>query len=279
MTKEEFKDILSDHLAWLENRGGERADLSEMDLRGFDLKEVNLSKAYLNNANLSQLRLDRVNFNQALMSGADLSYVDLRNASLVNADLRNANLELAYLDGVNLKMANLKDANLFGVDLEDVILAESVLINANLSKTILDGVNLSGAFLEGTILESMNYDYAICPTEGSFIGWKKVFVKSKERLHEAIAKLEILEDSKRISCLTSRKCRAEKVRTLALYNLGSQKELSHEIVAENIIKRKVNPVRYRAGEIAVADSFCDDIRKDCSYEIHFFMTRKEAEKF
>lgn len=72
MTPEKLTEILKKHKQWLNNYGGERADLS-----GADLRNANLSNADLRYADLS---------------GADLRYTDLRYANLSNADLSNADL-------------------------------------------------------------------------------------------------------------------------------------------------------------------------------------------
>ena len=76
MTREELKQILEDHKAWIaDSSKGKRADLRGADLRGADL------------------------------SGADLYGADLRCANLRGADLRGANLYGANLRGANLSGA------------------------------------------------------------------------------------------------------------------------------------------------------------------------------
>ena len=71
-TSSELKQTLSDHVDWLNNNGGERADLRHADLRHADLRSADLSHA-------------------------DLSYADLRHADLSHADLRSADLSHADL--------------------------------------------------------------------------------------------------------------------------------------------------------------------------------------
>jgi hypothetical protein len=99
------------------------------------------------------------------------------------------------------------------------------------------------------------------PEEGSFIAWKKA--------NGLVLKLEIPAEAKRTSCLINRKCRAEFVKTLEI--IGSDK---NEVCGSYDDK-----TIYKIGEITRADSFDDDIRIDCSHGIHFFITRKEAEKW
>ena len=56
-TKEQLKEILAKHKAWLNNEdGGERANLSSADLRYADLSSADLSSADLRYADLSFLQ-------------------------------------------------------------------------------------------------------------------------------------------------------------------------------------------------------------------------------
>jgi hypothetical protein len=82
MTKDELATILQDHKAWLNGRGGKRADLSEANLIGADLSE-----AYLSGADLSEANLSRAN-----LSGANLRWANLRGANLRGANLSGADL-------------------------------------------------------------------------------------------------------------------------------------------------------------------------------------------
>ncbi|EGL8231429.1 Secreted effector protein PipB [Listeria monocytogenes] len=81
MKQEELNIILENHGKWLRNEGGEKADLSNADLKNTNLRHVNLR--------LADLR------------GANLRLADLRGANLSNADLRGADLSNAYLNWVN----------------------------------------------------------------------------------------------------------------------------------------------------------------------------------
>jgi hypothetical protein len=59
ITKEELKQVLDLHAAWLGNReGGNRANLSGADLSGADLSGADLSGADLSGANLSGANLE-----------------------------------------------------------------------------------------------------------------------------------------------------------------------------------------------------------------------------
>jgi hypothetical protein len=78
-----IKKVLEEHNKWLDNDGGERADLRYANLLYADLRR------------------------------ADLRGADLRDANLLYADLRGADLQAA-----DLRYANLRDANLRGADID-----------------------------------------------------------------------------------------------------------------------------------------------------------------
>ena len=90
MTQEEFNAILENHKKWLEENGGERANLKGADLRDADLCDANLCDA-------------------------DLCDAYLYGADLRDADLRGADLRGAYLYGADQRDAYLRDADLRGV--------------------------------------------------------------------------------------------------------------------------------------------------------------------
>jgi len=75
-----LQEILNAHTKWINDDGGERADLRNANLRGANLRGANLRDADLRNANLRD---------------ADLRDADLRNANLRGANLRGANLDFS----------------------------------------------------------------------------------------------------------------------------------------------------------------------------------------
>ena len=172
-------------------------------------------------------------------SDADLRYADLRGAVLRDADLRGADLRDADLRYADLRYADLSGANLIGADLRDAV--------------------LSGATLSGAI--NIPFIALSCPSEGSFIGWKKIY--------DYIIKLEIPEDAKRSSATTN-KCRCDKAKVLRITHLSSNKEIG-EIENNNYVR-----CIYKVGEMVYPDSFDNNRWNECSNGIHFFINRQEA---
>ena len=104
MKQGKLDETLKKHELWLEGAyGGEKADLSEAELRG----------AYLMGANLRRANLIGADLSEAYLGGADL-----RRADLSEADLSGANLSGAKLNRVDLRGTDLKEADLSGADLD-----------------------------------------------------------------------------------------------------------------------------------------------------------------
>ena len=175
---------------------------------------------------------------RADLEGADLEYADLRGADLIGADL-----EYADLRGADLRGADLIGADLIGADLE--------------------GADLRGADLIGA--KNVPFVPMSCPSDGAFIGWKKVI---EDNVY--LVKLEICEDSKRSSS-TGRKCRCDKAKVLQIIDM-------HDMTSEvsEVMNRMYKETLYKVGEIVHADSFDEDRWNECSNGIHFFINKQEA---
>ena len=161
---------------------------------------------------------------EAIKQGADLRSADLRSANLYGADLRSANLYGANLRSADLRSADLRSANLRSANLGYV---------------------------------SIN-----CPSDGAFIGWKKV--------QDKLIKLLIPEDAKRCSA-TTYKCRCDKAQVLAITSLDEK------LSFDSVINVAYTPnIKYEVGKMVYPDKFDDDRWNECSNGIHFFINKQEA---
>ena len=186
----------------------------------------------------------------ANLYGANLYGANLTRANLDGANLTRANLTRANLDGANLTRANLTRANLDGANLD----------GANLTRANLDGANLYGANLDGaTNIPFVPY---ACPSDGAFIGWKKV--------NNCLVMLEIPEDARRCSC-TSQKCRCDKAKVLGITNLDTNESISEIKNTSDFFA-----VTYVVGEMVYPDSFDENRWNECSHGIHFFINKQNA---
>ena len=161
-----------------------------------------------------------------------------RGADLRRADLRRADLSGANLSGANLRDADLRDANLGG---------------ANLSYADISDANAN---------EKTSMFFSQCPTDGSFIAWKKAGGK--------IIKLEVCEDAKRSSS-TSLKCRCSKAKVLEIQELNGEKSNIKSIASNHD-----RSFWYNVGEIVEVSYFDENRWNECASGIHFFIDRNMA---
>ena len=201
-------------------------------------KENNTIKNTLVEATLNGANLREADLCETDLRGADLGYADLREVYLEYADLREVYLEYADLRGSNLRGANLrgadfKEADLRGADLSDIY------------------YSVYTSFLTSQ-----------CPTDGSFIGWK--------RLDKYIVKLKICEDADRSSS-TSLKCRCSKAEVLEIQNLDGSRAGITEICSDYN-----KDFIYKVGETVEVKDFDKCRWNECSSGIHFFIDRNVA---
>ena len=212
---------------------------------------------------------------EALKGGADLRDADLRDADLSDADLRRsdlrgaclreANLNKANLYGADLRDANLRDADLREANLSDACLREANLSDANLSGANLRDANLNRADLHGANLSDARGGYMACPTDGSFIGWKKA--------SGYVVKLQIPEDARRSSA-GGEKCRCDKAYVAEIQNADGTKA-DIETVCSDHDKNFV----YAVGATVEVSDFDDDRWNECAPGIHFFIDRRAAVEY
>lgn len=292
ITKKELKVILEKHVKWLNgDPTGVQADFSGKDLQGLDFSyyrtfaETNLAHANFCNANLSGTRLHGVNLEWADFTGANLHgaifeyarllFATMENADLSDADFNNATLDYATLTGSNCKKTNFSDANLVNTDFEGANLSGAnfrcaVCYNAEFYDANLRNIKCDSAVLNGARLDTAeNVPFipqcAICPSEGDFVGWKKL----KDGL---IAKILIPAKAKR-SNATGRTCRCEYANVLAIYD-GTKQVRHGETNCIGVI------TDYTVGRTTVLpDPFDTNNWNESSHGIHFFITRTEAENY
>ena len=196
----------------------------------------------------------------ANLRGADLCGADLRDATLCDANLRGADL-----CGANLRGATLCGADLCGADLRDADLCGADLRDAALCDANLRGADLCGADLRDADLCGAKGTYMACPTDGSFIGWKKA--------SGYIVKLQITEDARRSSA-GGEKCRCDKAYVVEIQNIDGTKagiETVHSNHDANFV--------YTVGATVEVSDFDGDRWNECAPGIHFFIDRRAAVEY
>ena len=214
-----------------------------------------VTEALKGGANLYGANLRGAVLYGADLYGADLREADLRGAVLYGADLRGANLYGANLREADLRGANLRGAVLYGANLREAVLRGADLYGANLREANLYGADLREAI--GT--------YMACPTDGSFIGWKKA--------SEYIVKLQIPEDARRSSA-GGEKCRCDKAYVVEIQNADGTKadiDTIHSNHDANFV--------YTVGATVEVSDFDGDRWNECAPGIHFFIDRRAAVEY
>ena len=100
-----------------------------------------------------------------------------------------------------------------------------------------------------------------CPSDGAFVGWKKVY--------NYLIKLEIPEDAKRCSA-ASLKCRCDKAKVIKITNLDETQEYDY------VTNCNYKELTYEVDEMVYPDSFDEDRWNECSHGIHFFINKQDA---
>ena len=167
--------------------------------------------------------------------------------------------------GADLRGSNLCGADLCGADLRDANLRNADLRGSNLCGANLYGADLRCADLCGANLRDAKGCYLSCPTEGSFIGWKKV--------SGHIVKLRIPEDARRSSA-TGHKCRCDKAYVMEIQNMDGTKA-TEDTVRSDHDKNFV----YTVGATVEVPDFDDNRWNECAPGIHFFIDRRAAVEY
>lgn len=141
----------------------------------------------------------------------------------------------------------------------------AVLYGANLRGAVLRGANLYGADLCGADLRGVRGAYIACPTDGSFIGWKKA--------SGYVVKLQIPEDARRSSA-GGEKCRCDKAYVVEIQNADGTKadiDTIHSNHDANFV--------YTVGATVAVSDFDGDRWNECAPGIHFFIDRRAAVEY
>lgn len=165
------------------------------------------------------------------------------------------------------------------------------LVHSRLSKVRLSRTCFSLNSATGTVFDKIRTDehtpffHIMCPEEGSFIAYKKAYIKTsgQSMLKPVLVKLEIPKNAKRSSA-NSYKCRANMAKVLGFIGLKySEDRDGYDIVGA--IKLKADQCvqsgydskfTYPLGQTLKVDNFDEDRWSECSTGIHFFMNKEMA---
>jgi len=226
-------------------------------------EEKNLTESYFNTCI----------FDHSLFNDADLRSANFENCLFNHCVFNRTNFALTRFYECTFKECAVRDS-----DLNDAVISDSMYFALD----VISSENKKG------------YCSCIpmtCPSEGSFIGWKKVIFDAPHSLiqdflkptlfncyaperHEALIKLRIPEEAKRSSA-TGRKCRCEFAEVLSIEDLTAGIYLDSVTNKRNTVYKPVQTV-YAVGEMVYPDDFDENRWHECTNGIHFFITKQEA---
>ena len=260
-----LEEILENHLHWLKRDvdGWKemRANLDGADMSDTDLRFTNLKYASLNNVNFYKSDLRGVDLRKTSLQHTNLSYADFREATLNDTYIFNSNLAHADFGDASFVGAYLSHSNLTGADLRGANLAWAYLKSCVFYDTDFRDCNFMYANLRGSAY--VPYIPFQCPSDGAFIGWKKV--------NNVLIKLEIPADAKR-SSTTTNKCRCDKAKVLGFYDSLGVNELD----ITELVNDEYEECKYVKGEMVYPDYFDENRWNECSHGIHFFINKQDA---
>lgn len=142
---------------------------------------------------------------------------------------------------------------------------EALKGGANLCDADLRDADLRDAYLRGAYLCGVRGAYVACPTDGSFIGWKKA--------SGYVVKLQIPENARRSSA-GGEKCRCDKAYVVEIQNADGTKadiDTIHSNHDANFV--------YTVGATVEVSDFDGDRWNECTPGIHFFIDRRAAVEY
>lgn len=244
-----------------------------------------IKKVNFDYCDLGDLCINDICFIYCSFRTCDLSHISFNACDFIGGSFANTDLHSSYFN------SNLSNVSFGFCDMEDCTLSFSsniengYLTHCDLSNTRIAGqftncsfysCNFFKAELGNSTFKKCNFGYnnqyyfSKCPTEGSFIGYKKAHSMVDER--ECIIKLKITENALRSSA-TSNKCRCSRAKVLSIKDLYTNENIlkAHSSFDESFI--------YEVGKTVVSNSFNENRWEECSNGIHFFMTEEEAKMY
>ena len=171
-------------------------------------------------------------------------------------------MRLIDMRDTNLRSAILKCNDMRWIDMSYADLRYATLIANDMTYT-----DMRCTYMRDTCIEDCLIPMA-CPSDGAFIGWKK----ARHCGEAVLVKLLIPEDAKRSSA-AGRKCRCDKAKVIEILTLKGNIEV------ESAVSNYDSSFIYKKGEVVCEPNFCENRFKECATGIHFFIDRKEAEKY
>ena len=256
-------------LVWIRWMRAEKIKISDVDFHGADFRCVDFHGVDFHGAVFRWVNFRGADFLCVDFHGADFNGANFRCVDFYGADFSGADFRWVNFSGANFNGADFRWAKFHGADFRCVDFSGANFNGANFSCSKFHGADFYDSSFRGADFSDVDFNGADfygtalcmqCPSEGSFIGWKKV--------NGALIKLQITPNAKRSSA-TTHKCRCSEALVLEIDG-GAMQQITRNSYA---------PITYKVGELVHPDSFDDDRWNECSHGIHFFISRHNAEEY
>lgn len=213
--------------------------------------------------------------------------VDITNCTFINCNLNKISFVKTSIDHTT----SFQECTLDDVSFQYSDISIGNFTDCHFSSKYIHNSNISSHVLELNTQKNPHI-YSLCPTEGKFIGWKKLIRPATDKdisegyvtkcvmmggaltympVVECLCKLEIPASAKRLSGLhTYAKCRTNKVKVLDIYEIktGNKVSEANSIYQPSFI--------YKVGETIKVDDFDTNRWNPCAPGIHFFVDKQAA---
>lgn len=192
----------------------------------------------------------------------NLSRAIFTNCKFINVDFRASDLQytgfrLCEFIRCNFDLCNCRYASFYHCNCDN---------KTSFNKTIMENVEFAECVFDNN--KWINKLPLACPSDGEFIGWKKILVNNGNNI--GIAKLLIPKDAKRVSG-NGRKCRADKAIVLEIQSINGEIHYTKGLSKYN------HTFIYEVGQLVEPEEKFEDNRFNvCSSGIHFFIDRNLA---
>lgn len=235
-------------------------------LKGLLIVGADLSGADLTALHACDSKFINCDFYDAKLNGSILSRSVFMNCSFIRTEIIDADLENSTFNSCTFASCIFDDSNMFRVHVISTPIVSCSFKDVKYFKDCYFDIGIADK--QG---KASQYYPLACPSDGAFIGWKKIFLDNNKQI---LIKLKIPEDAKRTSAGdSSRKCRCDKAKVLEITDIETGEHL-HKVTDERTSTRE--KLDYIVGETVCPNSF-DENRWDlCARGIHFFINKQDV---
>lgn len=275
---EEIERVLERHRHW------QAKDCENWQEMRAVFKDVRFVDLVLNRYDFIRVKFENVTFVGGCFccccfSATQMKEVTFKSVRLIDCEFNGATIDscdfrCCYCIGDSFDCCFISDSSFYGS-----FLTLTHFDYGRIARTSFRNTNCSGkvGFSNVTFIAMNKKDFPlvpmICPSEGAFIGWKKVKIAPRE---DGIVKLLIPADAKRCSA-GGKKCRCDKAIVLGIWRLSYDESCLKEEI-EEAYSFYDHLFRYKRGDVITptGKSFDDNRWEECSSGIHFFVDKQVA---